>query len=120
MNRPNLFVRLLINALIIYGLAWALPGIGVDEFWSAIVAAIVLGLLNVLLKPILIILTIPVTIVTLGLFLLVINAFIVWLAGEMLDGFRVDNFWWALLFSVLMTVLNSAFYGASNRKEDFS
>lgn len=114
----NLIVRLVINALIIYLLAWLLPGIAVESYWSAIIVAIVLGLLNVFLKPILIVLTIPVTIVTLGLFLVVINAFIIMLAGNFVDGFVVSSFWWALLFSVLMSVLNSAFANASKGQED--
>ncbi|NEN22393.1 phage holin family protein [Cryomorpha ignava] len=113
----NLIVRLLINALIIMGLAWALPGIGVESYWTALVVAIILGLLNIFVKPILIILTIPVTILTLGLFLFVINALIIMLAGYMIDGFSVDGFWWALLFSILMTVLNSVLEGSRRDKD---
>lgn len=103
----NLIVRLLINALIIFGLAWALPGIHVESYWTALIVAVILGLLNIFIRPILVILTIPITILTLGLFLLVINALIIMLAGYMIDGFTVDNFWWALLFSILMSALNS-------------
>jgi putative membrane protein len=110
----NLVVRLLVNALIVFGLAWALPGITVDDFWTAILVALVLGVLNIFVKPLLIILTIPVTILTLGLFLLVINAAIVLLAGAVVDNFHVDNFWWALLFSILMAALNSTFLKASD------
>ncbi len=113
----NLLVRLVVNALIIYLLAWLLPGIEVTSFWSAIIVAIVLGLLNVFLKPILVILTIPVTIVTLGLFLVVINAFIIMIAGSFVDGFMVSSFWWALLFSVLMSILNTAFSNSSGQQE---
>src|SRR6056297_998474 len=105
----NIVVRLLINALIIFGLAWALPGVSVESFWVALIASVILGLLNVFVKPFLIILTIPVTIITLGLFLLVINALIILLADYFIDGFNVDGFWWALLFSLLLSVLNSAF-----------
>jgi len=106
----NLVFRLLLNALIIFALAWALPGIQVDSYWNAIWVAVVLGLLNVLLRPLLILLTIPITLITFGLFLFVINAFVVWLVGEMMDSFQVASFWWALLFSLLMTALNAAFY----------
>jgi|SRR5690554_810180 len=113
----NLIVRLLINALIIIALAWALPGIHVASYWTALIVALILGLLNIFLKPILIILTIPITILTLGLFLFVINALIIMLAGAMIDGFTVDGFWWALLFSILMTVLNSVLEG-SRRDSD--
>lgn len=108
----NLIIRLLINALIIMGLAWALPGIGVDSYWTALIVAVIIGLLNVFLKPFLVILTIPVTILTLGFFLLVINALIIMLASSMIDGFAVDGFWWAFLFSILMTVLNAALEGS--------
>lgn len=113
----NLLIRLLINALIIMGLAWALPGIHVTSFFTAIVVALILGLLNIFLKPILVILTIPVTIVTLGLFLFVVNAFIILATGWLVKGFTVDGFWWALLFSILMTFLNSAFESASRNEE---
>lgn len=113
----NLIIRLLINALIIVGLAWALPGIGVESYWTALIVAIILGLLNIFIKPILVILTIPVTILTLGLFLFVINALIIMLAGYMIDGFNVNGFWWALLFSILMTVLNSALEGSRRDKD---
>ncbi len=113
----NLIVRLLINALIIMGLAWALPGIGVESYWTALVVAIILGLLNIFVKPILIILTIPFTILSLGLFHFVINALIIMLAGYMIDGFSVDGFWWALLFSILMTVLNSVLEGSRRDKD---
>ena len=108
----NLIIRLLINALIILGLAWALPGIGVESYWTALIVAVILGLLNIFIKPVLVILTIPVTILTLGLFLFVINALIIMLAGYLIDGFSVNGFWWALLFSILMTVLNSALEGS--------
>lgn len=113
----NLIIRLLINALIILGLAWALPGIHVTTFWTALVVAVILALLNIFIRPILVILTIPITIVTLGLFLFIINALIIMLAGYMIDGFTVDGFWWALLFSILMTVLNSVLEG-SRRNSD--
>lgn len=113
----NIIIRLLINALIIMGLAWALPGIGVESYWTALVVALILGLLNIFIKPILVILTIPVTILTLGLFLFVINALIIMLAGYMIDGFTVNGFWWALLFSILMTLLNSVLEGSRRDKD---
>lgn len=113
----NLIIRLLINALIILVLAWAIPGIHVTSYWTALIVAVILGLLNIFIKPVLVILTIPITILTLGLFLFIINALIIMLAGYMIDGFTVDGFWWALLFSILMTVLNSALEG-SRRDSD--
>lgn len=112
----NIVIRLLVNALIVFGLAWALPGIHIADFWTAMLVAVVLGLLNVFLRPILIILTIPVTLLTLGLFILVINAAIVLLVAEMVENFVVDTFWWALLFSILMAALNSAFYQSDKQR----
>ena len=105
----NLIVRLLVNALIVFGLAWALPGIEIGSFWTAMIVALILGILNAFVRPILIILTIPVTIITLGLFIFVINAFIVLMTAAIVNEFRVETFWWALLFSILMAALNSAF-----------
>lgn len=105
----NFIIRLLVNAFIIFGLAWALPGIHVKSYWTAIVVAIILGFLNVFVKPLLVFFTIPITLLTLGLFLLVINAVIILLAGYLIEGFTVDGFWWALIFSILMSALNSTF-----------
>lgn len=87
--------------------AYILPGVMVTSFWSAIAVAVVLSILNVLVKPVLTILTIPITIVTLGLFLLVINAIIVLMADFFLSGFSVDGFWWALIFSVVLYFIYS-------------
>ncbi len=112
----NILIRLLVNTLLIFALAWALPGIGISGFWTAVVVAIILGFLNLFVRPILIIITIPVTILTLGLFLLVINAFIVWLVGEIVSGFYVRNFWWALLFSLFLSLLNTGFERSRNRR----
>lgn len=115
----NLVVRWLVNALIVFGLAWALPGIHIETFWAAMLVAAVLALLNAFVQPLLIILTIPVTIITLGLFIFVINALIVLMAAAIVNSFSVENFWWALLFSILMAALNSAFMrsGGKGREE---
>lgn len=116
----NMIIKLLLNALLVFALAWALPGVYVDGFWTALVVAIILGLLNIFVKPILIIVTIPVTILTLGLFLLVINALVIQLAAWMVDDFGVNNFWWALLFSLILSVLNSAFEkSAKGNRQDY-
>ena len=102
----NFLLRLLITAAVAFGLAKVLSGISVDSFWTAFVFAIVLALLNVFVKPILIILTLPVTIVTLGLFLFVINTIVVLLASRLVDGFAIKNFWWGLLFALLLSLIN--------------
>jgi putative membrane protein len=86
--------------------AYLLPGIRVAGLGSAIFAAAVLGIFNAILKPVLIILTLPLTIVTFGLFLFVLNALLFMLVGGIVQGFRVDSFWWALLGSLLVSVFN--------------
>ena len=103
-------LRLLLSALAVVLLASILTGVRVDNYWIAIVVALALSLLDLLVKPLLVILTLPVTILTLGLFLLVINAVIILLASWLVSGFSVDGFWWALLFSLLLSVLQSVLF----------
>jgi len=103
----KLFIRLLLNALAVFFLANVLNGVQVDNYVTAIIVALVLAVLNLLVKPILVILTLPITIITLGLFLLVINAIIIFLADKLIDGFSVSSIWIALLFSVLLSILQS-------------
>jgi len=105
----SLLVRLLLSSFTVFLTAYLLPGVHVESFWDAIIVAVVIGLLNIFVRPLLIFLTIPATIITLGLFLFVINAFIVWMASNMISGFTVTNFWWALLFTVVLSVINSLF-----------
>lgn len=112
----KLILKLLITAVIVVLLAHFLPGVAVTGFTAAIIVAVVLAILNAILKPILVILTIPITILTLGLFLLVINAFIILLADKFIDGFGVNGFWTALLFSILLSISQSIAY--SFLKED--
>ncbi|MEX1167356.1 MAG: phage holin family protein, partial [Hydrogenophaga sp.] len=92
--------------------AYLYPGVQVVNFTSALIAAAVIGLFNMLLRPVLVVLTLPVTVVTLGLFLFVINALLFWAASGVLDGFNVNGFWAAMLgsliYSGLMLVVNSA------------
>ena len=96
----------ILNAVALLIVAYILPGITVASFGSALVAAVVLGLLNTLVKPVLVVLTLPITVVTLGLFLLVINALVFWLAGSILQGFQVNGFWWAMLGAVVYTIVS--------------
>jgi putative membrane protein len=117
----NFLLRIIITAVVAFALSSVLPGIHIDTFWTAIVLSLVLAVLNMLLKPILIILTLPITIVTLGFFLFVINALIVLLASDFVHGFVVDSFWWALLFSLLLSLLTSLLYKKDDKnKEDAS
>ncbi|CAM4395240.1 phage holin family protein [Bordetella tumbae] len=96
----------LLNAVALLIVAYLLPGITVASFGSALVAALVLGLLNMLVKPVLVLLTLPITIVTLGLFLLVLNALLFWLAGSILRGFQVNGFWWAVGGAILYSIIS--------------
>jgi putative membrane protein len=106
-----MLLRLIINTFAIIITAFLLPGVHLNDFFSAILVAVVLGFLNIFLKPLLVILTIPVTVLTFGLFLLVINAAIILLAGNLVPGFMVDGFWWALGFSIVLTIVNAIFGG---------
>ena len=112
----NFLVRLILSAVAVFICAWVLPGAEVESFWIAVIVAGVLAVLNVLLKPILVILTIPITIVTFGLFLLVINTLLVLLVDWLVPGFTVDGFWWALAFSVVLSIINSVFGGLNESK----
>ncbi len=112
----RLVLRILFTALAVVLLAKLLPWVHVDGYSSAIWVAIVLGLLRVTVKPLLIFFTLPATIVTLGLFLFVINAVIIMLAANFVTGFTVDGFWVALLFSILLSILQSVFYSLFEEK----
>jgi putative membrane protein len=103
----TLFTRLLFNAFGLLVIAEFIDGITVSGFYSAFIAAIILGLLNLIIRPILFILTLPVTILTLGLFAFVINAGLFFFASSFIEGFEVDSFWYALLGSLLMSVVST-------------
>lgn len=100
-------VRLLIVGAAALISSYILPGVHISGIVAAVILALVLALLNAVVKPILIFLTIPVTILTLGLFLLVINALIILLASGIVPGFEVDGFWWALLFSLVLSLITA-------------
>jgi len=100
-------IRILVIAAVSFGLAHVLKGIHIDSFWTAIVFAVVLAILNIFVRPLIILLTLPVTIVTLGLFLFVVNAIVVGLASKFVDGFTIANFGWALLFSLILSFVTS-------------
>ena len=102
-------VRLLVTAVIAYGLSMLLkPHIVIDDYSTALIFVIVLAILNALLKPLLIILTLPITIVTLGIFLLIINVFMVILAGKFVPGIHIHGFFWAFIFGILLSFASSA------------
>jgi len=103
----KLIIKLLLNAFAVVVLSKLLSGVAVDNYTTAIIVAVVLSILNILVKPILIVLTLPITILTLGLFLLVVNAMIILLADKLIDDFFVNSIWTAILFSVLLSILQS-------------
>jgi putative membrane protein len=103
----KILIKLLLNAIAVMVLAEILNGVFVESYLTSLLVAVLLSVLNIFVKPILVILTLPVTILTLGLFLFVINALIILLADELIDGFRVDGIWTAILFSVLLCILQS-------------
>ncbi|CAB3637197.1 MULTISPECIES: phage holin family protein [Achromobacter] len=96
----------ILNAVALLVVAYLLPGITVASFGSALIAALVLGLVNMLVKPVLVLLTLPITIVTLGLFLIVINALLFWFVGSVLKGFQVNGFWWAVGGAILYSIIS--------------
>jgi putative membrane protein len=108
--------QILISAIAVMAVQWLLPGVNVDGFMTGIIVALALAFFNALVKPILIFLTLPATIVTLGLFLLVINAVIILLADWLVSGFHVDGFWWALIFSIILSFVTSIFNGIVGKK----
>lgn len=103
----KILINWLISALAILAAAYLLTGVFVDNFLTAFVVALVLGIVNALIKPILLFLTLPINIVTLGLFTLVINALLVQLTAFIVPGFMVENFWWALLFALVLSLINT-------------
>ena len=114
-KRVGLISSLLLNTISIFAVSYILPGVSVDSLLTALVIAVVLAVLNVTLKPLLIILTIPLTIVTLGLFLLVVNVLVLFAADALIDGFQIAGFWWALLFSLLVSMVNSVLFSVDSR-----
>jgi putative membrane protein len=109
--------QLIVSALAVIVASMILPGVHVDNAITSIIVAAVLAFLNAIVKPVLVILTIPITIFTLGIFLLVINAFIIMLTAKIVDGFHVDGFWIALLFSLLLSIVTSVFDSIANRND---
>jgi len=109
----NLLLSLLITSLAILFVGEIIPGIEVVNFGNAIVAALVLGVINITLKPVLFILTLPINILTLGLFSFVLNAFFFYFVGELVSGFSVEGFWAAVFGSVIVSLISSAFNSRS-------
>lgn len=107
----RIIINLIITALLVMLLANFLPGVSVDGFWTSMTVVVVLTLLNLFLKPILQILTISITLFTFGLFLFVINAFVVWFCSVLVTGFIIESFWYALLFSLVLSIVQTLIGG---------
>jgi putative membrane protein len=114
----NGVIQFLLTGLAVLLTAYLLPGVHVDHYGHALLVALVLAIANVLLRPLLILFTIPLTIATLGLFLLVINAVIIIVVDYFVAGFRVDGFWWAVAFSLILSIFNSMFADLTKEKDN--
>lgn len=100
----KLLLTWLISTLALLISSWLIPGAKLSGFWSALIAALILGIVNAVIRPFLVLLTLPINILTLGLFTLVINALMVWLVSAILPGFSISNFWIALIFSIILAL----------------
>jgi len=98
---------LIINTIVVFIGAYVLEGVKMRSLGTAIGVAILLGIINMFIKPLIVLLTLPLTILTLGLFVLVINAWILMLIDKMIEGLTIKSFWWAVLYSIIISVLNS-------------
>jgi putative membrane protein len=108
-------VYLLIETVAVLAAAYVLPGIAVDRLLTALVVAVVLAVLNFTVKPLLVVLTLPATILTLGLFLLVVNAAVVLIAAWLVPGFEVAGFWWAMLFSLVVSLVGGVMHALAGK-----
>ena len=110
-STSSIIRNLVVNTLSIFAVSYVLSGVHVYSFLTALLVAVVMSVLNVTLKPLLILITIPLTFVTFGLFLFVINVFALYAAASLIDGFAIEGFWWAILFSLLVSLVNSVLFG---------
>ena len=112
----QLLIRLFTTAVLVLLIAELLPGVSVASFTTSLLVALVLSLLNVFIKPLIVLFTLPVTLLSMGLFLLVINALIIILCAKIVGGFVVDGFWTATFFSIILSVLQSLTYSLTQNK----
>lgn len=109
-NSGNILINLIVNTLSVFAVSYLLRGVYIDSFTTALVVAIILAVLNATIKPLIIVLTLPLTLFTLGFFLLVINALMIFLAARWVTGFEVDGFWTAVFFSILISFVNGILF----------
>ena len=110
----KIIIRLLVTSVLVMIISHLMKGVIVDEFMSALTVAVVLALLNLFVKPLLVILTLPVTILTLGFFYLVINAAMILVCDHFIDGFKVSTFWTAMLFSIILSLSQTIVFKLTN------
>ena len=115
----DFIIKLIISTLAVLISSYLLAGVEIqgNSFFTALIVAAVLSFLNAIVKPIMIVLTIPITVFTLGLFLLIINACIILIASRLVDGFVVHGFWWALLFSLILSIVTSILENIKKKDE---
>lgn len=113
----SLLLRFLLSGVAVMLTAYLLPGVHVSDYWAALLVAALVSLSNLVIRPLLILFTIPITILTLGLFLLVINAIIILGVDYFVEDFIVDGFWWALAFSLILSIFNSMFADLTKEKK---
>ncbi|OGK54275.1 hypothetical protein A3B56_01850 [Candidatus Roizmanbacteria bacterium RIFCSPLOWO2_01_FULL_45_11] len=102
-----MLLKFLATIIAVFVTVQILPGVHVENFMTIVIVSILLGVVNTFIKPVLVFLTLPATIVTLGLFLFIINALMVLLVDMFVDGFYVESFWWALAFSLIVSLVSS-------------
>ncbi len=111
----NALMTILLSSVAVFVTANILPGVRIDSFFTALVVAVVLGFINTFIRPLIFLLTLPINILTLGLFTLVIIAGLVLLVAWIVPGFHVDGFWWAMAFAVILAIINSFLYSINDR-----
>ncbi|MCU0401948.1 MAG: phage holin family protein [Algoriphagus sp.] len=105
----TVITKIFVGGISVFLADWLLSGVEVDSWWTSFVLAAVIILINLTLKPLMVILTFPITLVSFGIFLLVINALVILMAAELVSGFTVNGFWWALAFSIVLSLVNAVF-----------
>lgn len=100
-------IHFTVSAIAILITAYILPGVYISSLLTAFVLAVILGVINLTLRPVLVMLTLPITVMTLGFFILIINGLLIMLAGYIVPGFSVANFWWAFLFGIVLAIVSS-------------
>jgi len=113
-----ILLRWIVSGLAFLALSYVIPGITVASFWTALVLALLWGLVNITIKPILLLLTLPFNILTFGIFTFIINGFLLWLLGGVVKGFEVQGFWVAVLGALFLSVINSLSQWALNQKSE--